>query len=116
MSWGERLMSSTLDPLTGKSALTPLGNEINGESLAQRVAELGEWFHNLDLHGVHTAPYHFLREFPAIRWQPISKAIPQDVTGGSVRDSGCNGGFSSTQMKQRGAGQVLSIDVEDRCL
>src|SRR5947209_13584045 len=51
---GERLMSSTIDPLAGKSALTPLGNEINGESLAQRIAELGEWFHNLDLHGVHT--------------------------------------------------------------
>src|SRR5438034_6016280 len=66
---GERLMSSTIDPLAGKSALTPLGNEINGESLAQRIAELGEWFHNLDLHGVHTAPYHFLGDFPNIKWR-----------------------------------------------
>src|SRR5437879_3565559 len=80
---GERLMSSTIDRLAGKSALTPLGNEINGESLAQRIAELGEWFHNLDLHGVHTAPYHFLGDFPNIKWQPISKAIPQDLTGAS---------------------------------
>ena len=114
--WGERLMSSTLDPLTGKSALTPLGNEINGESLAQRIAELGDWFHNLDLHGVHTAPYHFLGDFPNIKWQPISKAIPQDLTSASVLDIGCNGGFYSIQMKQRGAGQVLGIDVDDRYL
>src|SRR5437867_13012473 len=113
---GERLMSSTIDPLAGKSALTPLGNEINGESLAQRIAELGEWFHNLDLHGVHTAPYHFLGDFPNIKWQPISKAIPQDLTGASVLDIGCNGGFYSIQMKQRGAGQVLGIDVDDRYL
>jgi len=109
-------MSPTIDPLAGKSALTPLGNEINGESLAQRIAELGEWFHNLDLHGVHTAPYHFLGDFPNIKWQPISKAIPQDLTGATVLDIGCNAGFYSIQMKQRGAGQVLGIDVDDRYL
>src|SRR5438552_8920976 len=113
---GERLMSSTIDPLAGKSALTPLGNEINGESLAQRIAELGEWFHNLDLHGVHTAPYHFLGDFPNIKWQPISKAIPQDLTGATVLDIGCNGGFYSIEMKRRGAAQVLGIDVDDRYL
>src|SRR5439155_1029724 len=89
---------------------------INGESLAQRIAELGDWFHNLDLHGVHTAPYHFLGDFPNIKWQPISKAIPQDLTGTTVLDIGCNAGFYSIQMKQRGAGQVLGIDVDDRYL
>src|SRR5436853_3495010 len=110
------LRSPTLDPLAGKSALTPLGNEINGESLAQRIAELGEWFHNLDLHGVHTAPRHFLGDFPNIKWQPIGKAIPQDLTGATVLDIGCNGGFYSIQMKQRNAKRVLGIDVDDRYL
>jgi tRNA (mo5U34)-methyltransferase len=113
---GERLMSSTVDPLTGKSALTPLGNEINEERLAQRIAALGEWFHNLDLYGVRTAPHHFLGDFPNIKWQPINKAIPQDLTGARVLDIGCNAGFYSIQMKQRGASQVLGIDVDDRYL
>ncbi|HEV2732883.1 MAG TPA: TIGR04290 family methyltransferase [Terriglobales bacterium] len=109
-------MSSTADPLAGKPALTPLGAESDGRSLAQRIAELGEWFHNLDLHGVHTAPRHFLGDFPNIKWQPIRKAIPQDLTGATVLDIGCNGGFYSIQMKRRGARRVLGIDVDDRYL
>ncbi|PYX09214.1 MAG: TIGR04290 family methyltransferase [Acidobacteria bacterium] len=112
----ERLMSSTADPLAGKPALAPIGAESDGRSLAQRIAELGEWFHNLDLHGVHTAPRHFLGDFPNIKWQPIGKAIPQDLTGATVLDIGCNGGFYSIQMKQRGARRVLGIDVDDRYL
>jgi tRNA (mo5U34)-methyltransferase len=112
----ERLMSSTADPLAGKPVLAPLGAESDGHSLAQRIAELGEWFHNLDLHGVHTAPCHFLGDFPNIKWQPISKAIAPDLTGATVLDIGCNGGFYSIQMKQRGARRVLGIDVDDRYL
>src|SRR5437879_3565557 len=76
---GERLMSSTIDRLAGKSALTPLGNEINGESLAQRIAELGEWFHNLDLHGVHTAPYHFLGDRKSTRLNSSHRCISYAV-------------------------------------
>jgi len=114
--WANVLMSSTVDPLTGKSALSPLHTEMKGETLAQRIAALGEWFHNLDLHGVHTAPYHFLGDFPNIKWQPISQAIPQDLTSATVLDVGCNAGFYSIQMKQRGARRVLGIDVDDRYL
>src|SRR5207245_11163753 len=77
---GARLMSSTIDPLAGKSALSPLGNEINAESLAQRIAELDEWFDNLALHGVHTAPYHSIGDLPITKCQPISTAIHQDLT------------------------------------
>src|SRR5437667_11198636 len=87
---GERLMSSTIDPLAGKSALTPLGNEINGESLAQRIAERGERFHNLDLHGVHTAPCQVLGDSPITQSQPIRKAIPDDLTGASVLHTVCD--------------------------
>lgn len=85
-------------------------------SLAQRIAELGDWFHNLDLHGVQTAPNHFLGDFPNVKWQSISQAIPEDLSGASVLDIGCNGAFYSIQMKRRGAARVLGIDVEDRYL
>lgn len=88
----------------------------NYEELQRRITELGEWFHNLDLHGVPTAPEHFLGDFPNIKWKHIQNAIPQDLTGANVLDIGCNGGFYSIQMKQRGAQYVLGIDIDDRYL
>src|SRR5207248_9877875 len=82
----------------------------------RRIHELGEWFHNLDLNGVSTAPNHFLGDFPNIKWRNISKEIPADLQGASVLDIGCNGGFYSIEMKRRGAGKVLGIDIDDRYL
>jgi tRNA (mo5U34)-methyltransferase len=38
------------------------------------------------------------------------------LQGASVLDIGCNGGFYSIEMKRRGAGRVLGIDVDDRYL
>ena len=89
---------------------------LEGGQLAQQISELGEWFHNLNLHGVPTAPHHFLGDFPNIKWRLIASAIPQDLTGASVLDVGCNGGFYSIEMKKRGAKRVLGIDVDDRYL
>ena len=84
--------------------------------LTRRVHELGEWFHNLDLYGVRTAPNHFLGDFPNIKWESIKKEIPEDLSGATVLDIGCNGGFYSIQMKRRGAERVLGIDIDDRYL
>jgi len=91
-------------------------SSLPADQISQRVSELGEWFHNLDLHGVRTAPHHFLGDFPSIKWKWISEAIPQDLTGATVLDVGCNGGFYSIEMKKRGARRVLGIDVDDRYL
>ncbi len=84
--------------------------------LAREIAELGDWFHNIDLFGVPTAPNHFLGDFPNVKWKHIESAIPKDLSGATVLDIGCNGGFYSIQMKQRGAARVLGIDVDDRYL
>lgn len=84
--------------------------------LQNRIRDLGEWFHNLDLFGIPTAPNHFLGDFPAIKWKHIASAIPEDLAGASVLDIGCNGGFYSIQLKRRGAERVLGIDVDDRYL
>jgi tRNA (mo5U34)-methyltransferase len=86
------------------------------KDLNQQVAELGEWFHNLDLNGVKTAPNHFLGDFPNVKWQDIRPAIPLQMNGMTVLDIGCNAGFYSLEMKRRGASRVLGIDVEDRYL
>jgi tRNA (mo5U34)-methyltransferase len=85
-------------------------------ALTQRIHELGDWFHNLDLHGVYTAPGHFLGDFPNIKWKDIQTQIPEDLTGATVLDVGCNGGFYSVQMKRRGAKRVIGIDIDDRYL
>ena len=84
--------------------------------LAHRIAELGDWFHNIDLNGVPTAPHHFLGDFPRVKWKDISRIFPEDMRGASVLDLGCNGGFYSIEMKKRGASRVLGVDVDDRYL
>jgi tRNA (mo5U34)-methyltransferase len=89
---------------------------IDQKVLSRQIGELGEWFHNLDLHGVATAPNHFLGDFPNIKWKHIAGAIPDDLSGATVLDIGCNGGFYSIQAKRRGAERVLGIDIDDRYL
>lgn len=86
------------------------------ETIQARVAALGPWFHNLDLDGVATAPDHFLNDYPNVKWRRFAHAIPEDLTGRSVLDIGCNAGFYSLEMKRRGAERVLGIDFDDRYL
>jgi tRNA (mo5U34)-methyltransferase len=86
------------------------------EQIAREVAALGDWFHNIDLHGVLTAPNHFLGDYPAVKWKNVRKALPDDLAGASVLDIGCNGGYYSIELKRRGAGRVLAIDVVDSYL
>ncbi len=86
------------------------------ESIRQRVQDLGQWFHNLDLRGVKTAPDHFLGDYPAIKWRKFAHAIPQDLSGKTVLDIGCNGGFYSIEMKRRGAERVVGVDFDERYL
>lgn len=109
------MSASTQNVALPTPGMTPLEAH-DREWLARRVSELGEWFHNLDLHGVRTAPNHFLGDFPNVKWKYIAPAIPQDLSGATVLDIGCNGGFYSIEMKRRGAERVLGIDVDDRYL
>lgn len=109
------LSTTSHSPARGDENVPPPAS-MDREALARRIGELGEWFHNLDLFGVPTAPNHFLGDFPNIKWKHIAAAIPEDLTGASVLDIGCNAGFYSLQMKRRGARRVLGIDVDDRYL
>lgn len=81
--------------------------------IEKRVHELGDWFQNLDLAGVRTAPNHFLGDYPNVKWQGFAHAIPKDLTGKTVLDIGCNAGFYSLEMKRRGAARVVGIDSDE---
>lgn len=81
--------------------------------IAERVQALGAWFHNIDLGGVATAPRHFLGDYPRCKWREFAHAIPSDLTGKTVLDVGCNAGFYSLEMKQRGALRVVGIDADE---
>jgi|SRR5436190_5980883 len=86
------------------------------EQLEQRIRALGDWFHNIDLGGVQTAPDHFLGDYPRVKWERFRRGIPEDLRGKTVLDIGCNAGFYSVEMKRRGADRVLGIDFDDRYL
>lgn len=88
----------------------------NHAEISHRIRSMGKWFHNLNLNGIHTAPDHFLGDFPNIKWQHICREIPESLEGMSVLDIGCNGGFYSIEMKRRGADYVLGMDVDERYL
>jgi tRNA (mo5U34)-methyltransferase len=93
-----------------------LGTSFTLHEIESKITELGPWFHNLSLSGVQTAPNHFLGDYPSAKWQNFQHAIPRDLTGMTVLDVGCNGGFYSIEMKRRGAKRVLGIDHDGQYL
>jgi tRNA (mo5U34)-methyltransferase len=86
---------------------------LTGDEIERRVRSLGEWFHNMDLGGVKTAPHHFLGDYPRQKWSRFAHALPDDLTGMTVLDVGCNAGFYSIEMKRRGASRVVGIDSDE---
>lgn len=88
-------------------------------ALADQVRGLGTWFHNVRLDAdrrVQTAPDHPLGDFPSNFWQFFQHVVPPDLSGKTVLDIGCNGGFYAMEMARRGARRVLAIDHDQTYL
>ena len=86
-------------------------------ALRSDVDALAPWFHNMDLgDGLWTAPDHFLGDYPRFKFERFAHALPDDLTGRSVLDIGCNAGFYAIEMKRRGAARVVGIDSDERYL
>lgn len=82
----------------------------------RRVRELGPWFHDLDLgNGIRTAPDHPLGNFLERLWRQVGQYLPADLSGASVVDIGCNAGFYTHRLYERGA-DVLGVDHDERYL
>jgi len=90
-------------------------SQYSSKEILRRIEELGKeapWFHSIDLgYGIRTMqePLPHLQNL----WDRISKYIPDDLSGKSVLDIGCNAGFFSIQAKRRNADYVLGIDRSD---
>ena len=83
---------------------------------AERVRDLGPWFHNLHLpDGTRTAPDHPLGDFPAFKWRLLAAHLPRDLRVWRALDVGCNAGFYSFELARRGA-DVRGLEPDPRYL
>jgi tRNA (mo5U34)-methyltransferase len=86
------------------------------QRLEHEIAALAPWFHNLHLpDGIETAPAHFLGDFPRYKWQALAPHLPARLDGWTALDIGCNAGYYSFELAQRGA-RVTGIDVDPHYL
>jgi tRNA (mo5U34)-methyltransferase len=97
----------------GETGLRVSNKLFTREEIERRVRELGDWFQNIDLLGVPTAPAHFLGDYPSLKWKKFAHLLPADMSGMSVLDIGCNAGFHSFEVKRRGADRVVAFDWDD---
>lgn len=88
-------------------------DDFSPDAIRARADALGPWFHNMNLNGVWTAPDHFLGDYPGAKFRRFADALPADLSGKSVLDIGCNGGFYAIEMKRRGAARVLGVDFDE---
>jgi tRNA (mo5U34)-methyltransferase len=96
--------------------VTTLQHNDDTTRLQQEIDRLAPWFHNLHLpDGTQTVPNHALGDFPANKWRVLEPHIPADLTGWRVLDIGCNSGFYSFKLAERGA-EVLGIDSDSHYL
>src|ERR1044072_980660 len=84
------------------------------EEILSELARLQPWFHRIDLGGgLFTKTESVMGEpvdHPAGPWETIGKCLPEDLTGRSVLDVGCNAAFSPGEAKRRGARPFLGVD------
>ena len=88
----------------------------NDNEIYDSIEALSPWFHNVHLPGgEQTAPHHPLGDFPDFKWQQIAPHLPEDLSGKTVLDIGCNAGYYTIECAKRGA-QVTAIDVDTHYL
>jgi tRNA (mo5U34)-methyltransferase len=81
------------------------------EELRREIARFPTWYHNIDLgDGVWTCPNQPRGDHPGDRWRMFAPYVPEDCSGMSVLDIGCNAGYFCLEFKKRKASYVLGIE------
>ncbi|HZP42840.1 MAG TPA: DUF1698 domain-containing protein [Candidatus Binatia bacterium] len=112
-----RGLAACLKIASNSGTQRPVTTMTRAEILA-RIRELRPWFQNVPLgDGIFTKDLDDpTNSFPGQNipwglWERIKKVIPARLTGLRVLDVGCNAGFYSFRMRERGA-DVVGIDID----
>jgi tRNA (mo5U34)-methyltransferase len=86
------------------------------EEILAELKRLEPWFHCIDIgNGLATKSRSAVGEpveHPRPTWERVKACLPDDLSGQTILDVGCNAGFYSIEMKRRGAARVLGIDSQ----
>src|SRR6476469_1893325 len=86
------------------------------DQILAELKRLEPWFHCIDLgDGLATKTKSAIGEpvdHPRPTWEKVKVCLPDDLSGKTVLDVGCNAGFYSLEAKRRGAARVLGIDSQ----
>jgi tRNA (mo5U34)-methyltransferase len=86
------------------------------DQILAELKRLEPWFHCIDLgDGLATKTKSAIGEpldHPRPTWEKVKVCVPDDLSGKTVLDVGCNAGFYSLEVKRRGAADVLGIDSQ----
>lgn len=89
---------------------------MTSDEILLELKRLEPWFHYIDLgDGLATKSRSAIGEpveHPRPTWEKVKACLPDDLSGQTVLDVGCNAGFYSIEMKRRGAARVLGIDSQ----
>lgn len=90
------------------------------DQILSELKRLEPWFHCIDLgDGLATKTESAIGEpveHPRPTWEKVRVCLPDDLSGKTVLDVGCNAGFYSLEMKRRGAERVLGIDSQQNLI
>lgn len=96
--------------------LQSMGTQTATDEVGRSINSLAPWFHNLHLPSGHqTAPDHPLGDYPSYKWRALSACLPDDLSGCTVLDIGCNAGAYTIGLAQRGAA-VTAVDHDEHYL
>jgi tRNA (mo5U34)-methyltransferase len=93
-----------------------LGGAMTRGEILSEIERLKPWFHCIELlPGIRTKNESVADEpldHPLSTWRTIRQCLPDDLTGRSLLDVGCNGGFYAVEAKRLNASRVLGIDSQ----
>ena len=86
------------------------------EEILAGVEKLRPWFHQIDLGGgVLTKTESAVGEpvdHPRPTWEFVRAHLPEDLSGKTLLDVGCNAGFYCFEAARRGAERVVGVDAQ----
>ena len=86
------------------------------EEIEFGIRKLGPWFHCIELaEGLPTKTESAIGEpveHPRATWECVRPHLPEDLSGKSLLDVGCNAGFYCVEAKRRGAARVVGVDSQ----